>query len=188
MAEIITYEALREIQRQERKSEKLYALHENFYDSVKTYFSRKVEDEISATELKNAKAILQDIADRRERKILNLALRGARALEKTDTRSMTLKEKELCTALLDILKNYRTDINYINSESMQREQKKDAPEPKAEELVSYTKVRILEDLPEIIGSDMENYGPFKNGEIIELPKENADIFVEKGKAEIVSNA
>jgi hypothetical protein len=53
-----------------------------------------------------------------------------------------------------------------------------APPPKAE----LAKIKALEDLPAIVGADFKTYGPFKKGEVYELPKENAEAFVKRGVA------
>ena len=70
-SKVITYEALREIQRNERKSERLVELDDSFYKNVEEYFIRKSpKNSIQETEIRNAKSILRDIVDRREKKIL----------------------------------------------------------------------------------------------------------------------
>ena len=45
MVKVITYETLRGIQREERKSEKLSNLEDGFYDSIKEYLTRNVRDD-----------------------------------------------------------------------------------------------------------------------------------------------
>jgi len=44
-------------------------------------------------------------------------------------------------------------------------------------------VRILKDIPGIVGVDFNTYGPYKAGEIAWLPKENAEILIKQGVAE-----
>ncbi len=43
-------------------------------------------------------------------------------------------------------------------------------------------VRILQEIPEIIGADMRAYGPFKPEDIATLPKENARTLIKQGVA------
>lgn len=175
--EVLTYEALREIQRQEKKTEKLYELEEEFYKAFNKYIEQrqKSKEDSSTIEIQNAKTIMRDILDRREKKILNHALRTARTQEKIDSSSMTKKEQQLYTALVDVLNEYRVDINGKDNEP--------AEEPEEEKNNGKVKIKVLEDLPAIVGADFEDYGPFKVGEIIELPRENAEIFLKKDKAE-----
>jgi hypothetical protein len=42
-------------------------------------------------------------------------------------------------------------------------------------------VRILTEMPAIVGADIKTYGPFKPEDVVSLPLENAEILV-KGKA------
>jgi DNA replication initiation complex subunit (GINS family) len=177
--EVLTYESLREIQRNEKKSEKLFELEEDFFESIQKYFEQREnsKDNGSVIELENAKTILRDIVDRRERKILNQALRATRTHEKVDTSAMTDSEKKLFDELIVTLKKYRIDI--IGEAEVE-------PEPEeTEEEADLVKVKILEDLPAIVGSDFEDYGPFKEGDVVDLPPENAEIFISKAKAEKV---
>jgi len=44
-------------------------------------------------------------------------------------------------------------------------------------------VRILKDIPGIVGVDFKTYGPYKAGEIAWLPKENAEALIKQGIAE-----
>ena len=43
-------------------------------------------------------------------------------------------------------------------------------------------VRILRELPEMIGVDMKTYGPFKPEDIASLPAENAKTLIRQGAA------
>jgi len=44
-------------------------------------------------------------------------------------------------------------------------------------------VRILKDIPGIVGVDFKTYGPYKMGELAWLPKENAEALIKQGIAE-----
>jgi len=63
MDEVITYETLREIQRNEKSGEQLVKLDDGFYPSVNSYLNRDAPDEFTQTELKNAKLIFEDIVE-----------------------------------------------------------------------------------------------------------------------------
>jgi len=204
MAEVITYDALREIQRNERKSERLVDLNDSFYESIESYLNRKgPKDDLTEIEMRNAGSILHDILDRRERKVLNQALVAVRSSMKIDTNMMTSQEKDLFNKLVDILKKHREEATkniktrkkvkkekehvQEESEDTQAEEKTEEEEETVEKepTISYIKVKILEELPEIVGADFDTYGPFKEGDIVKIPQDNADIFIEKGKAEKV---
>jgi len=189
---IVTFETLREVQRKEKKSENLAELTDEFYTGVKDYFARAAKTDF--TEVRNARSIFEDIIDRREKKILNQALRTVRLREKAEIKAMTSKEKELFDRLVSTIGNFReyvdTDGNKFELKEVKTEEPDDIEELIEEEKASaenteYVKIKILEDTPEIVGADMQDYGPFKSGEIVNLPKENAEIFVGRGKAELV---
>ena len=192
---IVTFETLREVQRKEKKSEQLAELTDEFYSGVKEYFTRAAKSDFS--EARNARTIFEDIIDRREKKILNQALRTVRLREKADTKLMTTKERELFDKLVVMLGQFRelTDTEGNKFELKETGFKKEKKPEDIEQIIEneketaeaqeYIKIKLLEDIPEIVGADMNDYGPFKNGEVVKLPKENADIFLTNGKAEKV---
>jgi len=206
MASVLTYDALREIQYNEKKSEKLVELEDSFYESIEEYFNRKgPKDDLTEIELRNAKNILKDIQDRRERKILSQALVAVRSGMRINTSMMTNREENLFKNLVIIMKTHREEMakpvkrksraqgrsraGALKAESAKAGEPESAKagKPESEEpvepTISYIKVKILEELPEIVGADFDTYGPFKTGDIVKIPDKNADIFIEKGKAE-----
>jgi DNA replication factor GINS len=199
MTEVITYDTLREIQYNERKSEKLYELDDSFYKSVDEYFDRKgPKDDLVELEMRNAKNILKDILDRRERKILNNALTAVRSGMRIDTREMTKREEQVFKDVVKIIKKHR-ELSMKQNKPVKKVEKKEEIveeekiEPEIKETIqenepttTYIKVKILQELPEMLGADFKSYGPFKEGDIIEIPEQNAEIFINKQKAEIVS--
>jgi DNA replication factor GINS len=44
-------------------------------------------------------------------------------------------------------------------------------------------MRLLKDVPAIVGADMKTYGPFRTEDVASLPVENAKILVRQGLAE-----
>jgi len=134
MTEVLTYDALREIQFNERKSEKLYELDNSFYNKLEEYFDRKgPKDDLAEMEMRNAKNILKDILDRRERKILSQALTTVRSGMRIDTKLMTGKEEELFKKLVRIIKTHREEaIKPVKSGTQQDEQKEKTTETKEE--------------------------------------------------------
>jgi DNA replication factor GINS len=43
-------------------------------------------------------------------------------------------------------------------------------------------VRLLKEIPEIVGADMKTYGPFKPEDVATVPKENAKTLIKQGLA------
>jgi len=53
------------------------------------------------------------------------------------------------------------------------------PAPPLPPKIELVKVRFLKDMPAIVGANMKVYGPFARGDIVELPKVNAEIIVKQ---------
>ena len=51
----------------------------------------------------------------------------------------------------------------------------------------YKMVEIISDVPEFMGTDLESYGPFEEGEEVKIPEDNAEILVNRGNAEEIQN-
>jgi DNA replication initiation complex subunit (GINS family) len=47
----------------------------------------------------------------------------------------------------------------------------------------YQKVKIVNEVPEFMGTDLESYGPFEEGDRPVIPEDNAEILVNRGNAE-----
>lgn len=47
----------------------------------------------------------------------------------------------------------------------------------------YRHVKIISEVPEFMGTDLETYGPFEDGDEAELPDDNAEILLNRGNAE-----
>ncbi|MFO7872496.1 MAG: hypothetical protein R6U26_02515, partial [Candidatus Undinarchaeales archaeon] len=130
MTEVITYETLREIQRKEKQGEKLVNLEDTFYTSVQNYLEQKEKDGMAYNELRNAKVIFEDIQSRREKKTFYQALRAVRSNEKPDLKEMTSVEKELFERLVDLLKEYRSQIEDKEPKKEKSKDKKENEEKK----------------------------------------------------------
>jgi DNA replication initiation complex subunit (GINS family) len=51
--------------------------------------------------------------------------------------------------------------------------------------IEYSVIRIISEVPELVGEDLRIYGPFCPEDVVSLPKSNADIIVSQRKAEII---
>lgn len=170
--ETITFELIRKIQREEQRLPKLTKLPENFYLNINSYLQQKrkiaesKEDRKGELESKNIERLIEDIFNRRERKILNQALIAART--NIPPENLTDEEKEFFDGLIGIIKERRLDILKMLSEEK-------------EEIVNL--IVFKEDVPEFVASDMKTYGPFKKGDIAKLPDDNIKVLLERGIAE-----
>jgi hypothetical protein len=50
-------------------------------------------------------------------------------------------------------------------------------------MTDYVEVEFESSCPEFMGTDLESYGPFEEGDTAEIPEDNAEILVNRGQAE-----
>ena len=170
--ETITFELIRKIQREEQRSPKLTKIPENFYSSILTYIQQKKqisekEDRKGVLEIKNIERLVEDIFDRRERKVVTAAVNAART--NIQPENMVEEEKDFFDLVAGSIRQ-RRETNL----------KKMFIVEKGEE----SELIVFKDqVPEFVGSDMKNYGPFKKGDIAKLPDENMKLLLQQGLVE-----
>lgn len=218
----ITYETLFELLRREKTREELQKLDDGFFADVANYIKGKNEDldvpknDIFAAEerrkaemqLVNIKNILKEFYEKRERKIINMALdmsrmsMGALNSEIIDTSAMLKEEKDLFDYLVDVLNNSRKGVLYSILEakmpnlekieakdSQEKAEIKDDPkqeikqEVEPEPIKTQKLIRFMQPVPKFIGEDLQEYGPFENEDIANLPIGIADVLISKERAE-----
>jgi DNA replication factor GINS len=171
--ETITFELIRRIQREEQRVPKLTKLPENFYQNIAAYLQQKrnlvetKDDRKGGLEIKNIERLVEDIFNRRERKILNQAIISVRTGMSPE--NLTEEEDVFFNVLLNSLKDRRDNMLKKMLEEVE------------EEFASL--IVFKEDVPQFVGSDMKTYGPFKKGDIAKLPEENMKVLIERGIAE-----
>lgn len=169
--ETITFELIRKIQREEQRVSKLTKLPENFYENVSSYLQQKrkiAKERMDVLEVKNVERLIEDVFNRRERKILNMALITVRT--RIPPENLTEEEKIFFDQLVNLIKTRRE--NTLDKIFREEDRLKT--------------VVFKEDATEFIGSDLKTYGPFKKDDTAKIPKENARAFIERGVADEVS--
>ncbi len=123
----ITLETLYDILRNEKKREDLQKLEETFFIDVISYLkekqtflaTKKDDDDLFASgekdkleyEIRSIKRILKEIYEKREKKILDIALNKSRTgSEIIDTSAMLKEEKEFYGQVLKVLDDFRRGI------------------------------------------------------------------------------
>lgn len=124
---VVTYETLYELLRLEKNREELQKLEPSFFDDVLSYLNDKRnafesqqsqsilfaadEKEKARLELENIKKILKDLYDRREKKIINIALNKARTgVTVVNTANMLQSERMLFDSVNSILTGFRKGV------------------------------------------------------------------------------
>jgi DNA replication factor GINS len=171
--EPITFEFIRKIQREEMTEPKLSKIPEDFYQKAKNYLEQKKkiaekkEDKLAEREIKNIERLLEDIFNRRETKMLNHALITAR----TDIPPQNLIEDEK--------EFFESTVNMLTT---QRERVLSLLFKKTKLKLDSKKIKFKEDVEEFVGVDLKKYGPFKKGEVAEIPNDNANLLIKMKKA------
>lgn len=184
---IITYENLYELLRHEKMKPELQKVPDNFYIDVVKYLTEKsailesqlkkesvfasTEVERTQLQLRNVQRILREWYERREGKIVQAALFGARIGTPQDTSTMLPQEVELYEALEQSLQQRREAIldAILRKEMPQMKTSEPQKVLKTEEETNEMRLEILEDIPEFVGPDLQIYGPYKKKQVIQVP-------------------
>ncbi|HIH11390.1 TPA: DNA replication complex GINS family protein [Candidatus Woesearchaeota archaeon] len=232
MGEIkITLETLYDILRNEKKREDLQKLEETFYVDIVAYMRekkalldmKKDEDQLFAVgekeklqyELRSIKRILKEIYEKREKKIIDIAVNKSRTdSDIIDTSAMLREEKQFYEQLLGLFNALRNGILHqllqaqlpdlhFSSEigiprpafqypeikhTIQESHNEESEEPTVRNEPQPTdkkKIRFIHPLPRFVWKDLKTYGPFKQGDEIDIFPEVAQLIVRKGRAEFV---
>src|SRR3989338_9742395 len=188
MAELITYEMLYEILREEKANNKIAKLDENFFKNVINYISEKqnvlesqqkkesvftlAETAKIKKQLENIQRILKELYEKRESKMLQLALFQSRTSEAVDVSMLLELEKEFFNDMLKSLNSYRNAIlvSLLESKEPKLEEKEEPKALKSQtEQVGVKLVRILGAVPQFVGDDLHVYAPFEEEYVASLP-------------------
>jgi DNA replication initiation complex subunit (GINS family) len=210
----ITYETLFELLRREKNRDDLQELQPTYFKEVIEYLGEKQrvfeesshkEDLFSATErektlaqLGNIKKIVRELYERREKKIINLALNKSRTGSSIiDTSKLLNEENKFFNTFVAMLNNYREGIlaNVLNlKEPLIDEPKPAEPEKKedgkkeGEECKPTKMVRFVNPVPKFVGKELEVYGPFEEDDMASLPTDIAELLISKGRAEEIKES
>jgi len=171
--EPITFEFIRKIQREEMTEPKLSRIPEDFYQKAKNYLEQKKniaekkEDRLSEREIKNVERLLEDIFNRRETKMLNQALITVRT--NLPPQNLIEDEKEFFESAVNMLRTQRERVLSLLFKKTKLKQ-------------DFEKIEFKDDVEEFVGIDLNKYGPFKKGDVADVPKENAKLLIKMKKA------
>lgn len=168
MEEILTHEMIRKIDKEEQLSQKLTRLPHDFAEKVKSYIKAKSElleqKTGSMTEFQNTKGIIQGIMERRERKIMMLALSSVRT--GIPPENLLDFEKDFFDKVIAELRN----IKHVREGLL---------EPSKDEIGKV--VAFIDNVEAFVGEDNMNYGPYKTGDIATIPAKHAELLLKAGK-------
>ena len=181
--DLLTYDELRVIEREERSNNQLTPLTDEFVERFNEYASDKQkvldksDDNIIAgkvkertrTELINAKNSYNNIMDYRARKIFNQVFTDIKMSAKNDFNGFLSGEKELYNSLNKLLAQY--------FESLTKGKVK-----KADGFFAFSDdnilVRFVKEFPEFVWNG-QTIGPFKTEDMANLPKDVIKLLLNK---------
>lgn len=175
------YDELYEAWREERENTEVQRLPRDFFVRLAGYVKRIREEgrmldekttraRLIGREFKNVKKLVKDLIRLRYDKALRNAMTG-----KTVPRDvLTEEEEKLHRGISPSVEAHQVLLKKILTGRLPHLERKEKPKTIV--------VRILQEIPAIIGSDMKTYGPFKPEDIATLPPENARVLIKQGAA------
>lgn len=191
----LTFSELRKIQKQEKRQEELSDLEDNFILRVSNYLEMKKD--VDDREYKSAKRVFDKITGLRQQKIVKNARLAVGSEVNNSELNLLPREKELFLELKNVFQEFDRNVEKViegeetagtpdieleegGAEDAETVDEEDDGENNEE---GYEMVKIISDVPEFMGTDLESYGPFEEGEEVEIPEDNAEILVNRGNAE-----
>lgn len=206
----ITYESLFELLRNEKNREELQELDKDFFKNIIEYLEEKnsilnkpddnifikSEKEKATQQLSNTKRIIKDLFQRREKKIISMALIKSRVDAKVDISSLLEEEKLVFDQLVKLFNNVKKGIlnNIIDGKMPEMSAIEEKP---IEKIITEVKekqeqecadennsmIRFIQYVPSFLGTDLNNYGPFEPEDLACIPNRIVKLLVEKKAAE-----
>ncbi len=175
-----------------------------YFDSLKDLNATRARD------FGNLKKLIDEWFVVREKKLLNTVLVSAQ-LEEKDTSHLAAEEKIIFHSLYEVLRSHRSktksvleangDFVPVSTPAVERpastptltEDARLPPSPTVPETPAYPSssleslpVRILSEIPSFVGTDLKEYGPYKAGQVVELPSKIAQLFISRKLGESAS--
>lgn len=204
----ITYESLFDLLRRERGRIELQKLDGTFMDDVQQYVREKAQladrdaDNVAARiQLTNAKKILKELYERRERKLMALALDTSRLPTAVfDSTCLLPHELAIFTEACAFLAHHKEQVlspligpglkapAILDERAVHpdAENPREVPEGTAEPLpgpvIETVRIKFLSPIPKFVGPKRQVFGPFGKEEEANLPGEIAKLLIRKGRA------
>ncbi len=205
----VTYETMYEVLRRESAREELQKIEETFLQDVQTYCTEKQkyyedttkkndlfsvgENEKLHQQLSNIRRVIKNLYDRREKKILLLALSKVRSgMKPADAANLLSHEKKTYEEITKLLLAQRETTLYPllnvatidSNESLtvlnaERPVESTADQPQnTQSFIS--KVRFTKPVEAFIGKNLETLGPYSIGDTATLSNDIVEVLTEQG--------
>jgi len=177
------YRKIYEAWKREVDDEELQPLPENFYQEFSTYI-KNLREEIRSLDEKSFKYKIKQLEVEKSSELLNLliSLRLKKIVKllleekgEIDLSLLTLEEK----SFYDQLSQGFRFSKKLAKDSIEGKTLKSTYDSKAKKRIGVV-LRVLSDIPALVGSDMKTYGPFKVEDVIAIPLQNIEKLVKHG--------
>lgn len=160
----------------ETESDTIQEINPDFYRNLSDFIGDLKKQEFDGVESKIKEAII-DTATELTSLLINIRLNKISKLDNIDFKNLLDEEK----FILDAEEEQRERIEMILSATINGKSKfleSISQNHKTKTVV----IRFLQEVDEIIGADLEKYGPFKTEDIATIPYENAQALIAKNIA------
>ena len=172
----IDINSLHHLVQRESESDTLMELNPNFYQNLSDYFGNLKKQEFDGVENK-IKDKLIELSNELTIILINIRLAKISSTNSQDHSNMLDEEKFIFDSQEEKLERIEMIISStINGKSKFLENLTE--NHKTKKIV----IRFLSDVDELVGSDLERYGPFKSEDIATIPYENAQALISKNVA------
>ena len=168
----ITYETLFDLLRREKNREELQKLDKDFYDQVLAYLKEKKQaltkkgDELFVSaereklkiQFQNIRRIVKELYERREKKIINMAVNRARTgSDVIDTSNLLPSEKAFFSEQVNLLIKYKDNVldSIIHLKEFNGNNKEEVKEDVREEVKKETEQEIAGEKREVVEEEKE---------------------------------
>ncbi|MBW2987914.1 hypothetical protein DRJ48_00075 [Candidatus Woesearchaeota archaeon] len=196
----VSLETLFEMLRLEKKRGEIQPLPPTFLQDLRAYIQKKrsiiqnstgVSQETvdrARRQLENVFRIIEELFGVREKKVIELArLKANRSMEALEGLGLIEEEVELYRQMTQVLKSFRHNlVTKIKQSDTSKPHDAQTIQPKPEPKIPVNKgtmrVLLLKPLPRFVGEGFKVYGPYNEGDSVELPSNIAELLIKKGHA------
>jgi len=155
------------------------SLPTDFYKKTETYLAG-LKHETEAIDAHSVKGRLtfkeKEVGDRLLRELKEIRIRKLIELAQNDE---MINETNLTEEEKGFVEDFNKSLENLNHAKAELTPVQPAP---VEEKVELSFVRFLQDIPEIVGTDLRIYGPYRKEDVGSLPSHNAQALVKQGAA------
>jgi DNA replication factor GINS len=175
------YNQIFEAWKKEKENAEFQPLPKGFYADLADYIKklreeRRMLDEktvkgrLLQQEEENVKRMAEELIQTRHEKMVSTVSKGEALPSATLSKEEEILYRNVSTRT-DSLQSFLKDVLLGRP-----------PQETGKNSPGLMVVRILQEIPEIVGADMKTYGPFKPEDVATVPKENAKTLIKQGVA------